>query len=392
MEPTLEQELQQHFAAAATTDDGATPGSQGGEGSTAAAQGADTQGTGQNNNNSSQSQSSDQSQGNAGAGQAAGTAATGQDSGILKELFGDRFKSVDEVKAAKILEQLQEVETLRQRTTELEQQLSVKPKTAFANERIAKLNEFVRKNPTLDEHSFNQIQSFDPEKSTPIKALVLDYTLKNPKFRGREADVERMLIKKYEVDPDNQTPEEIEFNTLTVETDAEQAINRINELRNIQLPEQEDAEAATKAREALRTGWSPVVSKLMDAFDKVKVPSQDPNGAPIEFEVPAESRAKYAAQVLEYAAENNVPTTEQGLEMLRTYAQTLYVIDNYENHVRQAWIRSAEAKELELKGKHYNASGLKNNDKRDASSNGSLTADDYLSSAIDKNKARNGFY
>ena len=108
---------------------------------------------------------------------------------ILKEIFGDRFKTVEEVKNANIVGQLDELDSLRRTKSDLEKQLSTKPQTNFVNDEVALYNEFVRETGISDYGVFKRLNAADVANMDPVDALVTRYVLEHPNLAGQEDKV-----------------------------------------------------------------------------------------------------------------------------------------------------------------------------------------------------------
>ena len=121
-------------------------------------------------------------------------------SAMLNEMFGEQFKTVEDAKKANIPASLQELETLRQKTKELETKLQAKPKTQFVNEDIAKLNEFIRETGIRDVGVFNKLNATDVANMNDIDALVFQHIIDNPALASKEPQVRRYIETKYNVD------------------------------------------------------------------------------------------------------------------------------------------------------------------------------------------------
>ena len=99
---------------------------------------------------------------------------------LLKEIFGDRFKTVEEAKSANIAGILSEVETLRNEKTELEGKLNSKPKTNFADDEVALYNEFVKQSGIKNYGVFQKLNSTELSKVSSMDAMVIKYRLDHP--------------------------------------------------------------------------------------------------------------------------------------------------------------------------------------------------------------------
>lgn len=165
----------------------------------------------------------------------------------------------DEIKAT-----LSETASLRERIAIAEGQ----PKAAFANEKIAGYNEFVKKHPQIEDFGFYQkVTSLTNED--PIKVLSTQYILKNPEFIGKEELVSKMLEKEYKVDTTLYEADEVEFNKMKLEAAAKVAFGEIDGLRQSYKVTSAPTSEDLGKREA---GWKSELTKNLSGFEKLPVP------------------------------------------------------------------------------------------------------------------------
>ena len=185
---------------------------------------------------------------------------------MLNEMFGEQFKTVEDVKNANIPASLQELTTLRQRAKELETQLATKPKHNFASDDIAMFNEFARETGIKDASVFNKLHVTDVANMEPMDALITQHIIENPSLASKEPQVRRYFEMKYNVDSSkidpekvesgDLTPEELEQNKLEYETnligitsDGNKAKKQLAELKGkIKMPEIPDETPAASTK------------------------------------------------------------------------------------------------------------------------------------------------
>ena len=100
--------------------------------------------------------------------------------------------------------------------------LKAKPKHNFANDDIAKFNEFVRETGIKDVGVFNKINGTDVANMNDMDALVMQHIIENPTLAGKEPQVRKYFETKYNVDPakvtaGELTQEELETNLIGVD-------------------------------------------------------------------------------------------------------------------------------------------------------------------------------
>ena len=179
--------------------------------------------------------------------------------GILNEIFGDQFKTVDEAKKA-IPETFKELTTLRQKVQELSDSLAKKPKHAFASDDIAKFNEFARETGIKDAMVFNKINSTDLANMSDMDALVMQHIIENPTFAGKEPQVRKYFEKKYNVDSALIDPKRVESGELTQEELDKLIFDHDTNLIGV-------SSDGAKARERLRT--------LKEKIKMPEIPKED---------------------------------------------------------------------------------------------------------------------
>ena len=124
---------------------------------------------------------------------------------MLREMWGDQFKTVEDFKKANRPEALKELTTLRQKNQELSESLAKKPKHAFASDDIAKFNEFARETGIKDAAIFNKLNGTDVANMDAMDALILQRIIEDPSLAGKEPQVRRTLERRFNVDPKTNT-------------------------------------------------------------------------------------------------------------------------------------------------------------------------------------------
>jgi hypothetical protein len=168
-------------------------------------------------------------------------------SGILKEIFGDQFTSVEDLKNSNIPGKLKELDELRQRnqelaskTTELEGKLNLKPKTNFANDDVALFNEFVKATGIKSFDVFNRLNSSDIANMDYMNAIILARQLENPELVLKEPQLRKHIEKTYNVDPEQVTADELEVNQIGLSQEGAKAKAKLQELKGkLKIPEPE---------------------------------------------------------------------------------------------------------------------------------------------------------
>lgn len=239
---------------------------------------------------------------------------------ILSEMFGTAFKSVAEVKEAKVAEQLKELGTLREKNQTLEQQAIGRP-LGYANENIALFNEFVKKTGIVNYGAFNKLMNTEIDKLEDLDIMVMKEVLDKPALIGQEANLQKMFEKRYNLDPDQVDESELEINKLNLKSDAETARKALAETKTgIILPAAPDMPPAGGAsslspeqKEQHSKGWKEVTDKLATewkAFPIIAEGSKDPL---LTFEIPVESKQNLVKNAFDFCVENQLELNKENV-------------------------------------------------------------------------------
>ena len=273
-------------------------------------------------------------------------------SGRLKEIFGDRFTTVDELKKANIPAQLQELETLRQKTPTLETQLKAKPKHHYANDDIAKFDEFVRSTGIKDVGVFNKLNVTDVANMDNMDALVLQHIVDNPSLAGKEPQVRRYFEMKFNVDPNKIDPkkvesgdltqEELEQNKLEYETnligvasEGGKAKSKLQELKSkIKMPEvpADDTDKKVKWTPEIETkkkaDWTKVNEKMGEEFKTIPIRMKGSDEPIVNFVLPEEAKKVILTNALDYAVSNQMEINEANVTSVAKQMYSEVILSN----------------------------------------------------------------
>lgn len=297
-------------------------------------------------------------------------------SGMLNEMFGDHFKTVEDVKKADIPKSLQELATLRQRTKDLEIQLQAKPKTQFVNEDIAKLNEFIRETGIKDVAVFNRLNATDVANMDNIDALVFQHIVENPSLAGKEPQVRKYYEKEYNVDSKkvesgDLTQEEFEVNLIGIASAGAKAKAKLQELKGkIKMPEIPPDEKS----EGGKSRWTPEIetkqkalwqdgyTKMYDLFATIEIPVKGATAPLINFGIPEESRSKVLKGVTDYMLNNQLEVNEANVKSAINMVRTDLIMGNLDQIIHAVSEHVRGLKEEEYLKLYHNPSPKKNAD------------------------------
>lgn len=267
---------------------------------------------------------------------------------MLNEMFGEQFKTVEDVKKANIPAALQELATLRQKNQELDTQLKVKPKHHYANDDIAKMDEFVRATGIKDAGIFNKINAADVANMEPMDALVLQHIIDNPSLAGKEPQVRRYFEMKYGVDSSKIDPKKVESGDLTQEeldqnklqydtniigviSDAAKVKASLQGLKDkIKVPESlgeiPDGKAkwTPEVETKQKTAWTTVSNSMLEQFAKIPLSIKNKDGAPVpvaNFALPEKAKTELLSNALAYVVGNQMEVNEKNVKAV---AESMY--------------------------------------------------------------------
>lgn len=287
---------------------------------------------------------------------------------FLKEIFGDRFKTVEEVKNANILGTLDEIESLRQAKAELEQKLELKPKTNFANDEVALFNEFVKETGTRDYGVFNKINSADVATMDSMEALVTKYVLDHPEQSGKEPQIRKYFEKKYNVDPETVDEAELEVNKLGLDADGASAKKALQEVKDkLKVPDpslEPDApkELTPEQKKSLQTGWNNVGQQVSAALGKLKVPIKNGKDPLLDYEVSESEQKEITEFVQNYAVENQMELNETNVRTVSTMVYNQLMINKLPEIVHSVFEKARSLTEEQVHAIYENPSPARNTD------------------------------
>lgn len=301
------------------------------------------------------------------------------ESAILSEMFGEQYRTVDDVKKANIPASLQELVTLRQKTHDLETQLKAKPKHNFASDDIAKFNEFSRETGLKNFEIFNQLSAVtDIANMTPIDALVLNHIVENPEFASTPARVRKYFETKYNVEGAKEkieagelTQDELDNRMMDMAIAAKTAKTRLGELKGkIKMPEipAEDNTGGPKKwtpeiEKTQRESWTKVNEVMGKELSTISIPMKDSKEPIINFVVPEEAQKAIMKDAVEYAVSNQLEVTQENLQPIAIFMRDRYIMNNLGLITHSIFEKARTMTEKEYLEKYNNPSKEKNNDK-----------------------------
>lgn len=287
---------------------------------------------------------------------------------ILKEIFGDRFKTVEEVKNANIVGQLDELDSLRRTKSDLEKQLSTKPQTNFVNDEVALYNEFVRETGISDYGVFKRLNAADVANMDPVDALVTRYVLEHPNLAGQEDKVRKFVIKNYNVDPDNTAEDELEINKIGLATEGDKAKKFLSELKGkLKVPASAPAAEAPKdltpeEKTALQDQWGKVGTNVLGVLSKLQIPIKGSKDPLMTYAL-AEADIKEAQTfITNYALANRMEPNEANVGTLSRVVYSQLILGKLPEIVHSVFERARQMTEKEVHALYSNPNPARNTD------------------------------
>jgi hypothetical protein len=244
---------------------------------------------------------------------------------LLNEMFGDKFTSIDEVKESFKL--LDEVPSLRERSTKLQEQLEDKY-NPFANEEVARFNHFVKETGINDMKVYAKVSSIGSE-TDPIDVLVTQHVVENPEYAGQEGKLKNFLVSKYGLDPEKYDEEELENNKFALQLESSKALKSIEALKSkitefkpvdFEALATQKEEQAKQEQQKLASGWSEIVAKLPEHIPAFKVDLGEGKGE-FEYAYTAEQKKSIEKDVLDYLVGYKLPMTKESVQSALSFAQ-----------------------------------------------------------------------
>ena len=287
---------------------------------------------------------------------------TGSQNELLKEIFGDRFKSVEEAKKV-IPDVFQQIETLRQEKENLEKKLQEKPKTDFADDEVALYNEFVRNTGVKSYDLFRRINEQDIDAMDDLDKLVLKKVIENPKLIGQEDKVRAYLEKRYGLTEGEFEPEEIEINKIGLASEVATVTKELKEMKeNLKVPEPATKEIPPEEVEKMKEDWKKVGTVMIGKIKEIPVPVNGSDTPLMTFKIPEEQLADLENEVAEYAVKNGFELNEKNVKAIGNIIYNMAVISNFDKIVKSVFEKARSMTAEEVHSFYENPSPLDNKD------------------------------
>ena len=290
---------------------------------------------------------------------------------FVKEIFGDQFKTVDDLKQANVTGQLQELATLREGKIALEAKLEAKPKTSFVNDDIALFNEFVKETGNSDFGIFKTINSTDIANMDPMDALVKQEVLKNPHFAGQEDHLKKFFEKKYNLDPENVDESELAINKVGLQRDGEEAKKKLLEVKSkLKMPEPPEEippaegpkELTAEEKQTLTTSWDKVATEVGKGLGSLSIHMKDSKEPIMSYEIDGELQKVAVQGAVTYCVQNRMELNEGNVKRVAEIMRNQMVINELPNIVHSVFEKARSLTKEEVTKLYDNPSPAKNTD------------------------------
>ena len=297
---------------------------------------------------------------------------------MLREMWGDQFKTVEDFKKANIPEALKELTTLRQKNQELSDSLAKKPKHAFASDDIAKFNEFARETGIKDAGIFNKLNATDVANMDSMDALILQRIIEDPTLAGKEPQVRRSLERRYNVDSKKVeagelTQEEFDDNLLEVNSEGNKAKAKLQDLKGkirmpeipAELPPDGKIKWTPEIEKTQKEGWTKVNEAMAKEFSTIPIPIKGSKEPIVNFVLPEETKKLIVAKYSDLAINNQMEVNDEA--NVKNMAIQMYseaILSNLDEITHAIFERARSMSEEEYL-KAYSNPSSKNTDKPD---------------------------
>jgi len=294
------------------------------------------------------------------------------DVGAFNKMFGSEFTDEENLKSSlNRLNDLKDFDTLKAEREEYQGKMTelqakyeeakdlLDPRKYFASEEEYKRQQILQQHgQELNPAVLNKIVSADFSTMSDVEVLVLSKQVANPNIIGGEEGAREMIYQQLGVDPDEAPGD---WNQLTKNMVAEKALEMRRELakiKDIEVPEKVDFEAARAEREAqaasakeeLKGSWGNVVKEMVEGFNTLdlsrKGEGETGDEVYFSYEIDNEFKQQAADLVVGYLVDNNMEPSKENVREAGSYVQDLFWRKNG-NAIVQAYGRDVEAKLIE---------------------------------------------
>ena len=298
------------------------------------------------------------------------------ETGILKEIFGDQFTSVEDLKKINIPERLKEVDTLRQQIEslsaekeQLSSKLSVKPKTSFANDDVALFNEFVRNTGIKSFDVFSRLNSADMANMDDMDAIVLSRLMENPNLASKEPQLRKHIEKTFNVDPESVEEDELEVNKIGLAEEGYKAKLKLQELKGkLKLPEQspnedsKDQKWTPEQETQVKTIWSTASRAMGEKLSQIPLYLPGSKEPLTNFVVSEDVMKAIESEAINNAMGKRMDASNDNITNTAKFMYSEMIMRNFDKILHTVFEKARSLTDKEVREKYHNPSPIKPED------------------------------
>lgn len=288
--------------------------------------------------------------------------------GWLNSELGTDYKSVEDLKGSlkntevqtQVKDLQSQLEDLQSKYAEAKSQLD--PRKHFVNEEEYKRQLILQKyGQEVNPSALNKIVSSDFDNMSDLEVLTLAKQITNPNLIGGEAGARELVLDSLGLDSDTDLNDlgTLERNKLADQ--AASARREIGKLRDIEVPEVRDLDAARQEAqqqheqkvEELKGKWADASDKMLNSFENFNVYDTDKDGNRQElfsFKVDDNFKSEARNALVDMMANNEVGVSDETIQEAKQYLQDVYLRKNFSKMIK-AYGEDVAAKITEQKDK-----------------------------------------
>jgi hypothetical protein len=274
-------------------------------------------------------------------------------SAMLKDLGIEEFTDDVVTKIKTKFKEADELPAMRDALTKTRELLSVKPEEKYDLE-IIELNEFKRKfnlPVKVAASLLSEIKSYDPLKDGATAALMIQFKMDNPDYKGSEELLQDHIESIYEIDATNTNDKFLSIKQAKLTSDGNKAIAKINEVKSVlaNKPQAADLEALLSNQKAT---WKPIVEAIINAKDGIPSINFEREGEKYSIPISKEDVVAMQDDILEAVRGMDVKD-QKSINEAYKIIQGKYVLNNVAKiiHEMAKGLKTAHAKEVEALNK-----------------------------------------
>jgi len=286
----------------------------------------------------------------------------------FNKFFETDFKEVDDVKGLfEKVDKYSDYDEKVNKLTEFENTLkdkdkeitklreSLDPRSYFSSDDAFKAEMIRKQHPDKDPVIIEKVIKSDLNKQKDFDVLVDDFLMDNPTFGGDRTRAEKVLMKRYGIDPD-ESPEEWEQVTKDeIMVEASKAKKKFQQLSDeVEMPEvispEEREQQKAEALDNLKKSWKEPLDRIAQ-YEKEVIKDSEGN-VMLEFEIPESFRSEIRDYAEAMVTSGEFPVNEESLAFVEDNVRKLAVaeylpklLEVYGNQLQSEWQRQKDEEE-----------------------------------------------